>query len=189
MEPDTETEDYVLTKSKKVTKIETAQEKPAKQRKPKTPEQIEQFRQMASKRMQNIAKQNREKKLLEAKRLLQEEDDKNKVIKEPPSPPPQPPAPAPAPAPARPRTKPIQEISDSESDEEVIVIKKQKKPKKKTIIIEDSSESEEEKPTRKKQETPPTKVEHDRFRSQQNKKSLITIHNNESMNSSSRFFI
>jgi hypothetical protein len=185
MEPDTETEDYVLTKSKKVTKIETAQEKPAKQRKPKTPEQIEQFRQMASKRMQNIAKQNREKKILEAKRLLQEEEENQKPIKEPPSPPPQPPAQAPA----RPRTKLIQEISDSETDEEIIVVKKQKKPKKKTIIIEDSSESEEEKPTRKKQETPSTKVEHDRFRSQQNKKSLITIHNNESMNSSSRFFI
>ena len=66
--------DHILTKSKssKITQIE----KPVKQRKPKTPEQIEQFRQMASKRMQNIAKMNREKKILEAKLLLQEEEEK-----------------------------------------------------------------------------------------------------------------
>ena len=47
--------------------LEKVDEKPTKQRKPKTEAQIEQFRQMASKRMQNIGRMNREKKILEAK--------------------------------------------------------------------------------------------------------------------------
>ena len=71
-----DSEDQILTKSKssKVTQIE----KPTKQRKPKTEAQIEQFRQMAKKRMQNIALENKQKKLAEAKRLLAEEEEKQK---------------------------------------------------------------------------------------------------------------
>ena len=58
-----------------MTKIE---EKPVKQRKPKSEAQIKQFAEMASKRMQNIAIENKQKKLAEAKRLLAEEEEKQK---------------------------------------------------------------------------------------------------------------
>ena len=59
--PDYESDDHVLTKSKKVTKLEKADEKPVKQRKPKTEAQIKQFADMARKRMQNIALENNQK--------------------------------------------------------------------------------------------------------------------------------
>ena len=182
-EPEDQDQDYILTKSKKPTTITKIEEKPKRQ---KTPEQIKQFADMARKRQAQLAQERKNKAILEAKILLKEEEEKQQALKpkEPPSPPPQPPQQAPL---RRTKSRPIlQEISESESDEEVIVIKKQKKPKKKTIIIEESESDEE---IQQKVVTKDKPIDNDRFRSQQNKKSLITIHNNEPNNNASRFFI
>jgi hypothetical protein len=192
-------EDYVLTKSKstKVTKIE---EKPTKQRKPKTEAQIKQFADMASKRMKNLAIQNKQKKLEEAKRLLAEEEQKinKKDLSE--APPAAPAAIIPSkdqPKQEKPKKKkePVYEYTTDEAstEEEIIHIKKNKKPKKKTIIIDESSSEEEVK--QKPKDKPEIKqIDHnDRFRSQQNKKSIISVYSNAdpsiNYNSTSRFFL
>ena len=135
-----------------------------KQKRPKTAKQMEAFNKMQTKRQQDLAKIKKEKTITKLQSLLQEDEAKTKAT-----------------------IKPVKQVvresqkSDSE-DEEIIVIKKQKKPKKKTIIIEESSDEEE----------PEVKPKKDRFRSQQNKKSLITIHNKDNVNSNenaSRIFI
>ena len=78
---------------------------------------------------------------------------------------------------------------EASTEEEIIHIKRNKKPKKKTIIIDESSSDEEEKKVNKV-----VQQNVDRFRSQQNKKSLISISdgsasNQGNINQSSRFFI
>ena len=179
-------EDYILTKSKssKVTTIE----KPVKQRKPKSEAQIKQFAEMASKRMQNIAIENKQKKLAEAKRLLAEEEQKqkNQELSQPSPAAIAPPKTQPKPQPQQ-KKKPVYEgtTDEASTEEEIIHIKKNKKPKKKTIIIDESSSDEEEKRVVNKV----VQQNADRFRSQQNKKSLVTIHNNDTINQPSRFFI
>jgi hypothetical protein len=91
------------------------------------------------------------------------------------------------------KTKPIEESDE----EEVIIIEKKKKqkPKTKRIIIEESSSdesSEEEEQERK----PKSKAPERKFKSQQNKKSIIKINginnDNDNVNSNvdySKFFI
>jgi hypothetical protein len=61
---DIEDQDYVLTKSKKPNNITQIEEKPKKK---KSPEQIEQFRQMSIKRQAQLAQAKKEKAILEAK--------------------------------------------------------------------------------------------------------------------------
>lgn len=145
-----------------LTKSKSEQPKP-KQSRPKTAKQMEAFNKMQSRRQEELAKNKKEKTIIKLKTLLQEDEVKSAVKP----------------------VKPVKEVELSESDdEEVIVIKKQKKTKKKTIIIEESDSEDE--PIK------PPKTVKDAFRSQQNKKSLITIHNKntEFVNENpSRFFI
>ena len=202
---DNEENDYVLTKSKKPIKTIKQIEEPKithiteKPKRQKTPDQIEQFRQMAIKRQANIKAAKKEKALMEAKILLQEEEQtkvKEKEIRISQSDPPQSDSiPIRKPSIKPKKEKQIVEYDDdSQTSEEIITIKKNKKPKKKTIIIE-SSESEGE-PEEKKEDKPKQR-EHkryvedppvnDRFRHQQNK-SNFKINGNQMLDYS-KFFI
>ena len=90
----------------------------------------------------------------------------------------------------KPKKKIIKEPESDSDEEEVIIIEKKKKPKPKTkrIIIEESSSEEEEEEERKAPER--------KFKTQQNKKSIIKINgvdNSEVKNNSikdfSKFFV
>jgi hypothetical protein len=128
-----------------------------KPRKPKTPAQLEQFEKIRLKRLDAL-KQKREEKKLEASKLLL---DNGYIKKED--------------LPSKEMPKQIltphidDDKTDSESDNDIIIVKKKKKPKKKTIIIEESDDEE--------PEVIYDKVKKSRnFVSQQNKKSVIKIH-------------
>jgi len=132
-----------------------------KERKPKTPAQLEQFEKVRLKRLDKL-KEKKELEKIEASKLLLN----NGYVKKEELPP-------------KKTIEPIKQIltphtddkTDNESDnddENVIIVKKKKKPKKKTIIIEESDESEEE-----------PQVVYKKTRdliSQQNKKSVLKIH-------------
>lgn len=133
-----------------------------KERKPKTPAQLEQFEKIRLKRLDNI-NEKRELQKIEASKLLL---NNGYVKKEE--------------LPAKKTVEPIKQIltphepyedkTDSESDNDVIIVKKKKKPKKKTIIIEESDEEEEP-------EVIYNTVKKTRdFITQQNKKSVLKIH-------------
>ena len=135
-----------------------------KERKPKTPAQLEQFEKIRLKRLDKI-NEKRELQKIEASKLLLN----NGYVKKEDLPPPK-------------RIEPIKQVltphepyeqdkTDSESDNDVIIVKKKKKPKKKTIIIEESDEEEEE------PEVIYNTVKKTRdFITQQNKKSVLKIH-------------
>jgi hypothetical protein len=148
-------------------------EKPVKEDKrkqPRTEAQLKHFENMRKKREDNLKQKLLDKKI-EASKILLENDVKPKSKK----------------------TKPIEESDE----EEVIIIEKKKKqkPKTKRIIIEESSSdesSEEEEQERK----PKSKAPERKFKSQQNKKSIIKINgvnnDNDNVNSNvdySKFFI
>jgi hypothetical protein len=153
-----------------------------KERKPKTPAQLEQFEKVRLKRLDAI-KEKKELQKIEASKLLL---NNGYVKKED--------------LPAKETIEPIKQVftphinddaqaslsfkvgqspylkldktEDEESDDQVIVVKKKKKPKKKTIIIEESDEEDEEEP-----EIIYNKVKKTRdFITQQNKKSVLKIH-------------
>ena len=147
-------------------------EKPVKEDKrkqPRTEAQLKHFENMRKKREDNLKQKLLDKKI-EASKILLENDVKPKGKK----------------------TKPIEESDE----EEVIIIEKKKKqkPKTKRIIIEESSsdESSEE----EEQEKPKSKAPERKFKSQQNKKSIIKINginnDNDNVNSKvdfSKFFV
>ena len=135
-----------------------------KERKPKTPAQLEQFEKVRMKRLDKL-KEKKELQKIEASKLLLN----NGYVKKEELPP-------------KKTIEPIKQIltphiddkTDNETDDDnndVIIVKKKKKPKKKTIIIEES-DSEEEEP-----EIVYNKVKKTRdFITQQNKKSVLKIH-------------
>ena len=134
-----------------------------KERKPKTPAQLEQFEKIRMRRLDKL-KEKKELQKIEASKLLL---NNGYVKKEE--------------LPAKKTPEPIKQIltphiddktdDEYENDDDVIIVKKKKKPKKKTIIIEES-ESEEEEP-----EIVYNKVKKTRdFITQQNKKSVLKIH-------------
>ena len=153
---------------KKVKKEKPVKEDKRKQ--PRTEAQLKHFENMRKKREDNLKQKLLDKKI-EASKILLENDVKPKSKK----------------------TKPIEESDE----EEVIIIEKKKKqkPKTKRIIIEESSSdesSEEEEQERK----PKSKAPERKFKSQQNKKSIIKINgvnnDNDNVNSNvdySKFFI
>ena len=135
-----------------------------KERKPKTPAQLEQFEKVRMKRLDKL-KEKKELQKIEASKLLL---NNGYVKKEE--------------LPAKKRIEPIKQIltphidddddDDDDNNDDVIIVKKKKKPKKKTIIIEESESEEEEEP-----EIVYNKVKKTRdFITQQNKKSVLKIH-------------
>jgi hypothetical protein len=145
-------------------------EKPVKEDKrkqPRTEAQLKHFENMRKKREDNLKQKLLDKKI-EASKILLEND-----------------------------VKPKKKAKPEESDEEEVIIiekKKKQKPKTKRIIIEESSSdksSEEE-----EEEKPKSKAPERKFKSQQNKKSIIKINgvnnDNDNVNSKvdySKFFI
>ena len=147
-------------------------EKPSKQKKPKTPKQIEQFEKMKLKRAE-ILKENKTKKEIEsAKLLLNNGYVKKEEIQ----------------VPLTPSISNNKDETDIESEEEeptIIIRKKKKAPKKKpkTIIIEET-DSEDDSVTSEE----PIKIKARDFVSQRNKKSIIKIHKNNKSEPFSAFF-
>ena len=131
----------------------------------RTPQQIEQFKQMVINRHQSIAQQKKETKLIEAKKLLDENSTASPMpineIK------------------VRKATKPevIESESDSSENEVIIVKKKKRKPKKTTVIVESSESDDSEEEESHKHPAPVKEEKPDRFRSQNTKVSNIKIHN------------
>ena len=151
---------------------------PTKPKKPRTDKQKTQFQQVMTKRQENIEKKKLEKKIEASKLLVEKDPEFLKQLKEPLTPTFE--------QVGKIRNKKIVE-SESESDESVIIIKRKPKPKKKkTIIIEESessSSSDEE-----VIQLPKPKSER-KFITQQNKKSVIKIHNKPSTPSYENYFV
>ena len=157
-----------------------------KTKRAKTPEQIEQFKQMVAKRKESIAKQKKEKQIMEAKILLAqdwEQEQQQEIIK----------------IPVRKQMIKKELIdSDTDTEQEIIVVKKKKKPKKTTVIMDDSDTDSEEPHHHPSASSTRPKINQryesrvddknvDRFRSQSNK-SNIKVYTNVPNNLTS-FFI
>jgi hypothetical protein len=138
-----------------------------KERKPKTPAQLEQFEKVRMKRLDKL-KEKKELQKIEASNLLL----KNGYVK-------------------KEEVKPVDEIKpqktldkkikkepvdittdESEAESEIIIVKKKKKPKKKTYVIEESSDDDEEYEINKAKEI---YKKSRNMVSQQNKKSIIKV--------------
>ena len=163
--PPQPTLDPVL-KNESVPQTKAVVEEPVKKKrtisKPKTEAQLKQFELVKQKRQESVEKRKLEKRIEASKLLLAH----NIPIPETPVSVPTKTAPTPPPSP---------EESSSSEEEEIIVKKAAKKPRKKRVIkIEMSdSDSSESEPEPVKHE-PPKKNKS--FRSQQNRKSVITMH-------------
>jgi hypothetical protein len=182
MSDNTDIENNVpLEKTKTIKPVKEFLEEPIKAtekvKKPRTEKQKAQFQQAMTKRQENIEKKKLEKKLEASKLLVEKDPNFLKQLKEPLTPTFE--------QEVKPRQKKI--IEESESDESVIIIKKKNKPKKKkTIIIEESessSSSDEE-----VVQLPKPKSDR-KFTTQQNKKSIIKIHNKPSTPSYENYFV
>lgn len=126
---------------------------PVKVKKPRTPAQIAAFEKTAAIRQANIAKIRQNKSVAKAKAVL-------KTV-----------------------APPIEEeeSDSSESEVEIVVKKKPKKKSKYTVVVSDSSSDESEPEPVKSVAKPVAKAER-KFSSQQNKKSVVKVHNSESRN-------
>jgi len=179
------------------TKIEKIVDKVVSTKKPRTEKQKAQFQQVMSKRQENIEKKKLEKKL-EASKLLAEKDpeffkqlhsknDKKEQIVEVPTPV------------FEEQVKPIKKLkgkkeptvieldnTDEESEESVIIVKKKSKPKKKKkIIVEEPEESSSSSDEDVVQLPKPKR----NFVSQQNRKSVIKIHDKPSVLAYESYFV
>jgi len=147
-------------------------EKPVKEDKrkqPRTEAQLKHFENMRKKREDNLKQKLLDKKI-EASKILLEND-----------------------------VKPKKKAKPEESDEEEVIIiekKKKQKPKTKRIIIEESSSDESSEEEEEQERKPKSKAPERKFKSQQNKKSIIKINgvnnDNDNVNSKvdySKFFI
>lgn len=140
--------------------INVEPDKPIKKvRKPKTQKQLDQFKKVVEARKNNIDKRIIDKKIEASKFLLsqglpiEKPKEKPKIIK---------------------KNNDLHESDTDSSDEQVIIIKKKKKKKKKIIVMEDTdSETDSDSDTQPPQ--PPNHTSRS-FKNQQNKKSIITIH-------------
>ena len=154
---------------KEIKEIKVRKEKPVKEDKrkqPRTEAQLKHFENMRKKREDNLKQKLLDKKI-EASKILLEND-----------------------------VKPKKKAKPEESDEEEVIIiekKKKQKPKTKRIIIEESSSDES---SEEQEEKPKSKAPERKFKSQQNKKSIIKINgvnnDNDNVNSKvdySKFFI
>jgi hypothetical protein len=162
--------------------IKEAKEVKVKEKKPRTEKQKAQFQEVMTKRKENIEKKKLEKKV-EASKLLAEKDPdffkqlapvaesevkvkKTKAPKEPTV---------------------INLDDESESEESVIIVKRKpkSKKKKKKIIVEESESSSSSSDEEVAQLPKPKR----NFVSQQNKKSIIKIHNKPSTPSYENYFV
>ena len=166
-----------------------------KSKKPRTEKQLKQFQQVMTKRQENIEKKKLEKKL-EARKLLAQQDpeffkklynqtptpvydenDKTVEVVEPKK------------SKANKKTPTIIELdNDEESDESVIIVKKKAKPKKKKKIIVEQSASEESSSGSDNDVVQLPKPKRS-FVSQQNRKSVIKIHNKPNVLAYENYFV
>jgi hypothetical protein len=160
--------------------------KPKKEKKPRSEKQKAQFQQVFNKRKEILEKKNLEKKIEASKLLLQHEPEfinKQKII-EPVTPP------IDENVIKKKKVPKIVEMSetDNDSEESVIIIKKKTnkpKKKKKKIIIEESSDESSSSGEDEPVITIP-KPKRD-FATQQNKKSIVKIHEKPRINYDSYF--
>ena len=154
--------------------------KPQKEKKPRSEKQKAQFQQVFNKRKEILEKKNLDKKIEASKLLLQHDPEfinKQKIV--------EPLTPHIDDVVIKKKKEPkIIEMSDSDndSDESVIIIKKKTskpKKKKKKIIIEESEESSSSGEDEEVITLPKPKRE---FTTQQNKKSIVKIHEKPKVN-------
>ena len=154
--------------------------KPKQEKKPRSEKQKAQFQQVFNKRKEILEKKNLEKKIEASKLLLQHDPEfinKQKII--------EPLTPHNDDVVIKKKKEPkIIEMSDSDNDSEesVIIIKKKTskpKKKKKKIIIEESSDSSSSGEDEEVITLPKPKRE---FTTQQNKKSIVKIHEKPKVN-------
>lgn len=155
--------------------------KPQKEKKPRSEKQKAQFEQVFNKRKEILEKKKLEQKIEASKLLLQHDPEfmnKQKIVE--PLTPHIDDVPVVVKKKKEPKIVEINDETDNESEESVIIIKKKSnKPKKKKKIIieesEDSSSSSEEEVVK----LPKPKRE---FTTQQNKKSIVKIHEKPKVN-------
>lgn len=144
-------------------------EKKVREKKPRSDKQMAHFANMAAKRKENIEKKKLEKKIESAKLLIEHDIQvaaPKKAIKKQLKAEPE----------EEPQEKPEEENEESESEEEIIVKTRKSKPKKKAkkVIIVQESESEES-----DEEEEPLPQPKRRLKSQQNKKSVVKVYQQE----------
>lgn len=187
------------TKGQKITKQiinEESMTKPTKEKKPRSEKQIEQFKQAQQKRKEAIDKRNTEKKIEASKILLANNIPlpAQQKIKQVPTPTHDNDNEEVLTTKTKPKKQPkIVELdnTDSESEDSIIIVKKKSKPKKKKKIIIQQSDSESS-----GDDEPPVQVAQAKekqsnraFVSQQNKKSVIKIHDKPILPSFEHYFV
>ena len=136
-----------------------------KPRPPKTEKQMEQFKKVIAARKQKVEADKLKKKIEASKFLLEQgiiKEEKQEVKPELKKSPKQQ-------APTKEWDLENQSDSDSSSEEQIVVVKKKKKAKKKIIVMQSETDTESESSDEKP-------VVHRKFKTQQNKKSVVKIH-------------